>query len=479
MANTTFNPSDKSAAGTLSGGNLTFAYSGSNGWVRAVDKQVSGKFYWEVTATIFLSSTSSIGFASPTSVLTSGFSSQLSPYSSGVARTGVVYVDGVSTGINIGTIVSGTVVCIAYDVTNRLVWYRLGAAGNWNANATYNPATGVGGVSTTPGVGIPAHPAVFVAQATEILTANFGDTAFVGAVPSGYTSGFPQSAQTVLLVHADGADGSTTFTDVTNRHILTPTAGVVVKAANPKFGTGSAEFSSSIHSIDVGAQNSSDFSFGAGQFTVEAWAYFLSTPSGTNIVIGNYLGSSNLGWDFGLNAGVLSFFYSTTGSDNPSVGAAYSPTLNTWIHLAVDRDAANVLRVYAGGVVIASATVSATFFVPIQNYKIGNDTNSGRSFPGRLDEIRVTKGLARYGGAFTPPTAPFEIETNALASQTLAEHWLTTSPQAQVTQVVAEHWASVTSGNLQAVVTQVMLEHWASVAVVVPAAGGPMVTMIH
>ena len=59
------------------------------------------------------------------------------------------------------------------------------------------------------------------------------------------------------------------------------------------------------------------------------------------------------------------------------------------------------------------------------------------------------------------------------------EHWLTTDPAAQITQVSLEHWASVASGNLQAVVTQVLLEHWTSVASVVPAAGGPMVTMIH
>jgi hypothetical protein len=45
--------------------------------------------------------------------------------------------------------------------------------------------------------------------------------------------------------------------------------------------------------------------------------------------------------------------------------------------------------------------------------------------------------------------------------------------------VAVEHWQSVTSDNLQAVVTFVALEHWTSVAVVVPAAGGPMVTMIH
>jgi hypothetical protein len=142
----------------------------------------------------------------------------------------------------------------------------LGAAGNWNANAAYNPATGVGGVSTNLGVGIAAYPACCLAAVNDQVTANFGDTAFTGAVPSGYTSGF---------------------------------------------------------------------------------------------------------------------------------------------------------------------------------------------------------------------TAGASVPTNAIASQALAEHWLTTNPDARITSVVAEHWASVASGNLQAVVTFVALEHWTSVAVVVPAAGGPMVTMIH
>ena len=59
------------------------------------------------------------------------------------------------------------------------------------------------------------------------------------------------------------------------------------------------------------------------------------------------------------------------------------------------------------------------------------------------------------------------------------EHWLTTNPDARTTIVVAEHWASTTSTGLQAVVTFAVVEHWTSVAVVVPAAGGPMVTMIH
>jgi hypothetical protein len=94
----------------------------------------------------------------------------------------------------------------------------------------------------------------------------------------------------------------------------------------------------------------------------------------------------------------------------------------------------------------------------------------------------VTANFGDSAFAGVPPngfTAGFGPATDARVTQALAEHWLTTNPAAQITQVVAEHWASVASGNLQAVVTFVALEHWTSVAVVVPAAGGPMVTMIH
>jgi hypothetical protein len=69
--------------------------------------------------------------------------------------------------------------------------------------------------------------------------------------------------------------------------------------------------------------------------------------------------------------------------------------------------------------------------------------------------------------------------TDVNVTQASLEHWLTTDPDARTTIVVAEHWASTTSTGLQAVVTFAVVEHWASVAVVVPAAGGPMVTMIH
>jgi hypothetical protein len=82
------------------------------------------------------------------------------------------------------------VVCIAFDVGARLAWFRKGAAGNWNGSASANPAIGAGGVACTLGDGIPLYPAVSFGGTGNVATANFGDTAFTGTVPSGFTSGF-------------------------------------------------------------------------------------------------------------------------------------------------------------------------------------------------------------------------------------------------------------------------------------------------
>lgn len=209
----------------------------------------------------------------------------------------------------------------------------------------------------------------------------------------------------VLLVHCDGTAGSGTFTDVSaSNHSLL--ASLTSVNATAKFGSGAAFFSAGSANITASG-TLTDFNFGAGQFTVEAWGYYTGTPGTVSTIAAQWQGSSNLGWSFAIVSGALGFYYSTTGTDNPNVGAAFSPTLNTWYHLAADRDASNVLRVYVNGSVIASATVASTFFASTLSLLIGNDGNGGRVFTGLLDEVRVVKGQAMYGGAFTPPSAPF------------------------------------------------------------------------
>jgi hypothetical protein len=97
------------------------------------------------------------------------------------------------------------------------------------------------------------------------------------------------------------------------------------------------------------------------------------------------------------------------------VSATWTPTLGQWYHLAADRQG-NTVRVYVDGAVIATdAAFSITLNDSIQPFtlgRIGLDTTFATfDYNGQMDEIRVTKGLARYAGAFTPPSGPFPRPT--------------------------------------------------------------------
>ena len=104
-------------------------------------------------------------------------------------------MNGVSNATNLNSGVAlpaGTVVGIAVDFTNHLIWFRMAPSGNWNGSGTANPATGVGGITFSTGAMVP-----FVTfggsggAAGNVITANFGASSFTGTVPSGFYSGWP------------------------------------------------------------------------------------------------------------------------------------------------------------------------------------------------------------------------------------------------------------------------------------------------
>ena len=218
----------------------------------------------------------------------------------------------------------------------------------------------------------------------------------------------------VLLCHFDGTNGQTTFTDNSPvANTLTATA-VTVATAQQKFGTGSGIFSGGGTSqISTGA--STPFKFGTGHFTIEVWGYATSAPSpGVFSLIGNFAASTGLGWEFYFNAGFLTFSWSPNGTTPITTeNVSYAPTLNTWVAYAVDYDGSNV-RLYANGAVLSAPGVNPSIFTGTQNnFIIGNDEVASREWPGYLDEIRVTSGVARYAGAYTPATAAFPNSANS------------------------------------------------------------------
>ena len=83
-------------------------------------------------------------------------------------------------------------------------------------------------------------------------------------------------------------------------------------------------------------------------------------------------------------------------------------TTNAWNHIAVIREGtgSNETKIYINGTNDGTGTVS-TDFNQTEIMYIGANRAAGDPMKGYIDDVRITKGVARYTSAFTPPTAAF------------------------------------------------------------------------
>lgn len=238
----------------------------------------------------------------------------------------------------------------------------------------------------------------------------------LGAGPSGGGACDPDFSDVSLLCHFDQANLATTLLDSSsNAQNVLGSGGAEASTAHFKFGTASL-FPNGGNTAPGGS--STLYEFGSGNFTVEAWAYWDGT-SATNFpgIVAFWPGFSgtemwSLVWNRGSTPATLAFNWSTDGtsfSNSVVTSGAYTPAANTWISYACDRSG-NTFRLYVNGAVVATQTASDTIFgsPSLGTANIGNWGNSSsENWTGYIDEVRVTKGVARYAGAYTPASAAF------------------------------------------------------------------------
>jgi hypothetical protein len=174
-----------------------------------------------------------------------------------------------------------------------------------------------------------------------------------------------------------------------------------------KWGTSSIQFTGASSGMLFNAHT--DYDLGSGNFTVECWVRFNSTTGQQNFV-GPWLPGSSVNWALYKSAtGQLSWHVSTNGTtDTPVIDATWGPTTGVWYHVAVDWDGTKT-RVYANGVMLGSDTTARTISGG-NGLAIGSNSNrSSLCLNGWLDDLRVTKGVARYhsDSGFTVPSAQF------------------------------------------------------------------------
>ncbi len=210
-----------------------------------------------------------------------------------------------------------------------------------------------------------------------------------------------------FLVNANGSNAGTNFFDLSPfAQTVSPAGDVKTSTAQSKFGGSSVYFDSSGDYLSL--QPSGNFQFGAGDFTVEAWVNH-AAPTG-----GGYLNDKWIFGSFDYNPDMVFFLANDTlapalwDGTNEIRSTIYAQP-NTWTHVAFVRKS-NVLKIFVNGVEGYSGNHTINFsssaFTTMGGSASANDYN--RYFNGYIDDLRITKGVARYTANFTPPTAQIE-----------------------------------------------------------------------
>ena len=227
-----------------------------------------------------------------------------------------------------------------------------------------------------------------------------------------FDNSIAESGFETLVMNTDSTNGSTTFTDDTSNHTLTPVNGAQHSTASAKFGGTSAFFDADAY-IDVNNLAATDIGLSNEPFTVEFWTNF--SADDTSYLIGKGGGAAGWNstnghqWFLSRSSGLL-YFQWYNGSFQ-FISGSFPITTGQWYHVAAVYDG-SVIKLFIDGTQVSASTAGQTFVKPSSSnlMRIGaNGVSTETLSNGYIDSVRIEKGYARYTSAFTPPTKRFTV----------------------------------------------------------------------
>lgn len=211
---------------------------------------------------------------------------------------------------------------------------------------------------------------------------------------------------TLLVGNNSGTNGGTTFTDQSSLGLTVTTYG------NTQWSNAQAPTGLTTSMLYDGTGDEWRVPDNAGQtldgdFTIEAWVYSAAWGA-VETIIGKWgvSGTSDSEWLLYVNNGKLAFAWTPYSIVLNLVTSTANIPTSTWTHVAVTRSG-NDFKLWIGGTNDGTATNSTTATDRNIVTSSGLYANGGSgAYSGYIASIRVTKGVARYTGSFTPPTLP-------------------------------------------------------------------------
>lgn len=219
----------------------------------------------------------------------------------------------------------------------------------------------------------------------------------------------PNFSDVKLLLHGEGTNGGTTFTDSSsNGYTYTYRDALTTSTSQYKFGSSSirAPGTDGKHNYLVFSGTAGDF-VANGKWTLEAWIRLDSTSNYPHLF---QIGSGSGRNVIYVNGGKIRLY--ADGVGDALIQCTTTLPTNTWFHLAIvnNYSGGNSVKIYyngtqEGGTHTGSLSDASTNTLAIANPYYPAD--NGNSVTGYYDEVRFTKGVARYTANFSVPTEAF------------------------------------------------------------------------
>jgi hypothetical protein len=154
-----------------------------------------------------------------------------------------------------------------------------------------------------------------------------------------------------------------------------------------------------------------------GEYTVEMWIYPTSISSGgsDSSRYGTLLNQQALGssiqWGLGFNSsGQLVYTYWNGSATQQITHTTETISINTWVHVGFTYTSSGTALFVNGVFKAATAMTGTPATSTTEPMFIGIEGRTGGSelyYQGFIDDLRITKGVARYTANFSVPTEAF------------------------------------------------------------------------
>jgi hypothetical protein len=242
----------------------------------------------------------------------------------------------------------------------------------------------------------------------------------LGEGPYGAASGVvtPSELDVALLLHFDGTNGSTTFTDSSGNDVsVSANGGAEISTAQSKFGGASGYFDGSGDYISL--PFSLSFSPVGSALTIECWLRPDDTQAGGSAGNGNAGAIVSLrngpvlcGYEFSIRNNktlqLLAYDGDFWALSIPTAASETALVPDQWSHVALVITSTGSTTLYINGVADASfSNINVPYASNSSDTTVFIGEGGDGQYHGYIDELRIVTGTAVYTANFTPPTAPF------------------------------------------------------------------------